>query len=73
MDGVTTAGTAVLGTAAGPFLALKRQFTKSRSSGTDDGSGDTAPRRGGAPAPLSARRAGREAKEALLPDGSSRG
>ena len=70
-DGVTTAGTAVLDTAAWPFLALKRQITKARNSGTDDGSGDTAPLRAGAP--LSARRAGREAKEALLPDGSSRG
>ena len=47
-DGVTTAGTAVLDTAAWPFLALKRQITKARNSGTDDGSGDTAPLRAGA-------------------------
>ena len=58
--GVQSAGAAVLGGAAWPFLQLKRQLSraKARSSGADDGP----------TAPASSRRAGREA---LLPGGAS--
>jgi hypothetical protein len=65
VDGMHSAGSAVLGGAAWPFQQLRKQLAKRGSGSSSDG--------GDAPArpPAAQRRAAREASEALLPPGPS--
>jgi hypothetical protein len=68
LDGVSSAGSAVLGGAAWPFVKLQKQLAKARSSGGRVGGDGVAAGRGAPPsATASQRRAAREATEALLP------
>ena len=68
VDGMQSAGSAVLGGVAWPFTQLKRQVVKARNSGADTGgdggSGGVTPASGGR------RAAAREAAQALLPSGA---
>jgi hypothetical protein len=62
VDGMQSAGSAVLGGAAWPFQQLRRQLTKARDSGADTGSRDG----GGGVAVTPSTQRRREASTALL-------